>query len=226
MILFNPKQITDGGPWYAETQITDSLIVEPWNAFSSLAIAAPALYFLWKIRKNPKQYGFLLICIPILFMNGIGSTLFHGLRTSRVFLAMDYIPALILTLLVTAYFWIKVLPKWWMGITIVIGVFFLRGSMFTYFSGSIAINLSYTIGGLAFIVPLVLMLRKTKMNQSKQILIAIACFMLAIYFRGVDKQFTDFVAFGTHFLWHIFTGIGAFFLAKYLYFLRNLELES
>ena len=42
-MLLGPDQITDGGPWYAETHITDNLIVEPWNAISSLAIAAPAV---------------------------------------------------------------------------------------------------------------------------------------------------------------------------------------
>ncbi len=112
MSFFGPDQITDGGPWYAETHITDAIIVEPWNAFSSLAIAFPAFYFLWKIRKNPKQYGFLLAAIPFLMLNGIGSTLFHGFRTSRFFLIMDFLPALIVTLMITVYFWSKVLPKW------------------------------------------------------------------------------------------------------------------
>ncbi len=225
-MLLGPEQIKDGGPWYAETHITDNLIVEPWNAFSSLAIAAPAVYFLWKIRKEPLQYGFLLYCIPILFINGLGSTLFHGLRTSRVFLLMDYMPALLLTLSITAYLWIKVMPKWWMGVLVVVGVYLLRTAVFSYFSGQAAINMSYVIGGVAFLLPFLLVLRKTKMKGALQIVFAIACFILAIYFRGADKQFTEYVAFGTHFLWHIFTGIGAFLLASYLYFLRNTELAS
>ncbi len=224
--MFGPDQISDGGPWYAETHITNNLIVEPWNAFSSLVIAAPAVYFLWKIRKQPLQYGFLLWCIPILFLNGIGSTLFHGLRSSRVFLVMDYMPALLLTLSITAYLWIKILPKWWMGILVMVGVFLARFGIFAVFSGQFAINMSYAIGGIAFLLPVVLILKRTGGDHIVQILLAIVCFILAIYFRGADKDFTHIVPFGTHFLWHIFTGIGAFLLADYLYFIRTRELAS
>lgn len=225
-MLFLPQQITDGGPWYAETHITDNLIVEPWNAFSSLAIAAPAVYYLWKIRKNPTQYGFLLAAIPFLLLNGIGSTLFHGLRTSRFFLLMDFMPALLLTLMITVYFWAKVLPKWWMGFVAVTPVFLLRFGIIDFIPGQSGINMSYTISGIAFLLPVFLILRKHQFKKSINIIVSALCFILAIYFRQVDKEFTDTVAFGTHFLWHIFTGIGAFLLADYLYFLRNNELAS
>ena len=225
-MLLGPDQITDGGPWYAETHITDNLIVEPWNAISSLAIAAPAVYFLWKIRKEPTKYGFLLWCIPLLFLNGIGSTLFHGFRTSRLLLMMDWLPALLVTLSITMYFWIKVMPKWWMAVLTVGPLFYLRIAMWQYFSGALAINLSYTISGIAFLLPMVLIMRKHQYKKSLNIILSIVCFGLAIYFRGADKEFTHIVAFGTHFLWHIFTGIGAFLLADYLYFLRSKELAS
>ncbi len=225
-MLFSPQQITDGGPWYAETHITDNLIVEPWNAISSLAIAAPAVYFLWKIRNNPKQYGFLLAAIPFLLINGIGSTLFHGLRSSRIFLLMDFMPALILTLMITVYFWAKVLPKWWMGFVAVTPVFLLRFGIIDLIPGQGGINMSYTISGIAFLLPVFLILRKYQFRKSLNIIISALCFGLAIYFRQADKEFTDYVAFGTHFLWHIFTGIGAFLLADYLYFIRNNELAS
>ncbi len=225
-MFLGPDQITDGGPWYAETHITDNLIVEPWNAFSSLAIAAPAIYFLWKIRKNPKQYGFLLAAIPFLFLNGIGSTLFHGLRTSRVFLLMDFMPALILTLMITIYFWSRVLPKWWMSFAVITPIFLMRFGVIDLIPGQGGINTSYMISGAAFLVPIFLILRKYQFKKTINIVIGAICFVLAIYFRQVDKEFTEIVAFGTHFLWHIFSGIGAFLLADYLYFIRNRELEA
>jgi hypothetical protein len=225
-MYFGFDQILDGGPWYAETHITDHIIVEPWNAFSSLAIAAPAIYFLFKIRKNPLQFKFLLFCIPILFLNGIGSTLFHGLRTSNYLLLMDYLPALALTLSITIYLWYKVLSKWWMVVFTVGPLFMLRFIAMEYFSGALGMNLSYIIGGTAFLLPFLLILRKYQYQKSLNILVAVLCFILAIYFRGADKEFTNIVAFGTHFLWHIFTGIGAFYLADYLYFLRKKELAN
>lgn len=225
-MFLGPEQITDGGPWYAETHITDSLIVEPWNAISSLAIAAPAIYFLWKIRKHPKQYGFLLAAIPFLFLNGLGSTLFHGLRTSRIFLLMDFMPALILTLMITVYFWSRVLPKWWMSFAVITPVFLLRFGVIDLIPGQGGMNTSYMISGIAFLSPVFLILRKYQFKKTINIIIGAICFVLAIYFRQVDKEFTDLLPFGTHFLWHIFSGIGAFLLADYLYFIRNRELEA
>ena len=223
--MLAPQQIQGGGPWYAETRITDDLIVEPWNSFSSLALIFPAVYFLWKIRKDPMQFKFLLLCIPLLFANGLGSTLFHGLRSSRFFLTMDYMPAFFLTLLITAYLWIKVLPKWWMGIGVMGLVFATRWGAFAVFGGQFSINASYAIGGLAFLIPLLLLIRKTEYQFVKQIVIVVISFLLALYFRGVDKDFIDTIPFGTHFLWHIFSGIGAFFLADFLYKFRLNELK-
>ncbi|MFT6827111.1 MAG: hypothetical protein ACI9Z3_000408 [Roseivirga sp.] len=219
-------QIIDGGPWYAETHVTNQIIVEPWNAFSSLAIAAPAIYFLWKIRASPLKFKFLLFCIPILFLNGIGSTLFHGLRTSNYLLLMDYLPAFALTLSITIYLWYKVLSKWWMVIFTVGPLFILRLIAAEYFSGALGMNLSYIIGGIAFLLPFLLILRKYQYQKSLNVFLAVLCFILAIYFRGADKEFTNIIPFGTHFLWHIFTGIGAYYLADYLYFLRKKELSQ
>ena len=222
-MLNEPKQITDGGPWYAETHITDNLIVEPWNAISSLAIAAPALYFLWKIRKAPLKHGFLLWCTPLLLLNGLGSTLFHGFRASGWLLMMDWLPAMLVSLSVTVYFWVKVLRKWWMAV-FTVGLFiFLRMVISHYSSGAFAINLSYTITGIAFLVPVLLILRKYEYAKATSIVFSVVCFILAIYFRRADKEFTHIIPFGTHFLWHIFTGVGAWLLADYLYFIRNRE---
>jgi hypothetical protein len=223
-MILGPEQITDGGPWYAETHVTDALIVEPWNAISSLAIAAPAVYFLWKIRKQPKDYSFLLAAIPFLFLNGLGSTLFHGLRTSRWLLYMDFIPAMILTLLITIYFWSKVLPKKWMSFVLVVPVFLMRFTALNLIGGQSGLNVSYAISGLAFLVPVFLILRKNNWEKTYSIVLGSVCFVLAIYFRQADHYYTSIIPIGTHFLWHIFSGIGAYFLANYLYFIRTKEL--
>lgn len=219
-------QIKDGGPWYAETQITDNLIVEPWNSLSSLLIAAPAFYFLWKIRKQPKAYAFLLAAIPFLMLNGIGSTLFHGLRSSRIFLIMDFFPALILTLMITVYFWSKALPKWWMGFIAVTPVFLMRFGVIDLWPGQGGINASYMISGIAFLAPLFLIMRKYQYRKAANIILGSFCFIAAIWFRQVDQDFTHIIPWGTHFLWHTFSGIGAYFLADYLYFMRTEELQQ
>jgi hypothetical protein len=226
MLLLTLDQITDGGPWYAETHITDNLIVEPWNAFSSLLIAAPAFYFLWKIRKQPKQYAFLLAAIPFLILNGLGSTLFHGLRVSRAFLVMDFLPALILTLMITVYFWAKALPKWWMGFVAVTPVFLLRFGVIELWPGQFGMNTSYIISGVAFLTPLFLIMKKYHYKKAINIMLGTICFIAAIWFRQVDHEYTYLIPWGTHFLWHVFSGVGAYFLADYLYFMRTEELSG
>lgn len=221
-----PDQITDGGPWYAETHITNNIIVEPWNAFSSLLIAAPAFYFLWKIRNQKKEYAFLLVAVPFLVLNGIGSTLFHGLRATRAFLIMDFVPALILTLMITVYFWAKALPKWWMGFIAVTPVFLMRFGVLDLWPGQGGINASYIISGIAFLAPLFLIMQKYKYKKVFSIIMGTVCFIAAIWFRQVDYDYVHIFPWGTHFLWHTFSGIGAYFLADYLYFIRTQEIRQ
>ncbi len=103
---------------------------------------------------------------------------------------------------------------------------YLRVAAWQYFSGAFAMNLSYTISGIAFLLPIVLILRKYQYKKALNIIIAVACFGLAIYFRKAVHEYTHVFSFGTHFLWHIFTGIGAYLLADYLYFMRTKELAS
>ena len=41
----------------------------------------------------------------------MGSALFHGFRASNWLLMMDWLPAMLVSLSVTVYFWVKVLPS-------------------------------------------------------------------------------------------------------------------
>ena len=79
---------TDGGPIYAETDLT-AFISEPWNAISSLAIVLPAIYWAFKLKWNVKQFPFLYYLMPLLFLGGTGSLLFHEFRSSPFLLWMD-----------------------------------------------------------------------------------------------------------------------------------------
>ena len=86
---------TDGGPIYVETDLSH-FIAETWNALSSLAILLPAVYWGFKLPGNIKKYYFIYYCIPLLFLGGLGSMLFHAFRTSGWLLIMDVFPTVIL----------------------------------------------------------------------------------------------------------------------------------
>jgi hemolysin III len=51
--------------------------------------------------------------------------------------------------------------------------------------------------------------------------LATAFFILALVFRKIDDRF-EWMVMGTHWLWHICTAVGVFFLADYLYLINHL----
>lgn len=221
-LLASGKLPTDGGQMYAETDL-DRFIAEPWNAVSSLFILLPAVYWAVKLRGQYKEYPFITFCIPLLFLGGLGSTLFHAFRSSRLLLLLDITPTAILTISLAIYFWIKVLPKWWVAILIVAVSVGLRYLATTLLPGHTGINVAYAVGGSVLFIPTLILLYQTKLAHSFYIFTSLACFVLSLGFRQTDKIQQHLLPMGTHFLWHIFTGIGAFLLAEYLYKLHLQE---
>ncbi|MFN8393887.1 MAG: hypothetical protein U0176_04365 [Bacteroidia bacterium] len=210
---------TDGGPHYAETPTMIEFgqwLMEPWNAISSLLIVAPAIYFLWRLRGRFSENIILTACIPLLAAGGMGSTLFHGLRSSRFLLMLDVWPTMVLFLLITLYFWAKAYRNWWAAAATMVAGFALPFWVYTGFKGSFAINLGYAVRGTLFFLPLVVLLFRTRFKGAGYVLFGLLAFGAALLFRTTDKQFTDILPMGTHFLWHSFTGIGGFLIAEYL----------
>ncbi len=78
-------ELSDGGPVYFETNL-QNFIVEPWNAFSSLTIVLPAIYFLIKLYGKYRNYAFVIyFCCPLLLIGGFGSTFYHAFRSLTIF---------------------------------------------------------------------------------------------------------------------------------------------
>lgn len=219
--------LPDGGPVYAETDLS-RFIVEPWNAASSLLIVVPAIYMIVKLWGRFRQFPFLSYCIPLLILGGMGSTIFHAFRASPFFLVMDILPTFILTLSIGIYFWVKVLPQWWQMFFIVIPGIMINFLLFNLdiFSSHTTINVSYGLRGIIVFLPALILLYQTKMAKSGFLIGAIALFILSLIFREWDAHTFSFLPMGTHFLWHAFSGLGAFFLAEYLYFVSYFRREQ
>ncbi|MBN2174176.1 MAG: hypothetical protein JW731_08595 [Bacteroidales bacterium] len=214
----------DGGPVYTETN-PDQFIVEPWNAASSLLIVLPAIYWFFIIRKDWQNYKFMLYAIPLMILGGTGSTLFHAFRVSRFFLFMDFVPTAILTLSFSIYFWIKILKRWWYVFFVILPTFALRFLMFGKLPPHTAINVSYVITGVITGLPLVILLFRSNFFKVQYVIYTIFLFTAAIIFRELDAYEISFLPMGTHFLWHAFSGAGAWFILAYLYVFRNGELR-
>jgi drug/metabolite transporter (DMT)-like permease len=218
------QRMPDGGPVYTETN-AEQFIMEPWNAVSSLLIVVPAIYWLFRIRKELKDYKFLLYCIPLMILGGTGSTLFHALRASQFFLIMDVLPTAVLTFSLMIYFWLKVFNRWWYIFFIIAGSIGIRFLFWGNLPDFLAINISYAITGILIGLPLLISLRKSNYYKLNYVIISILFFIIAILFRDMDSREISFLPMGTHFLWHAFTGFGAWFILAYLYFYRNRELS-
>jgi hemolysin III len=219
------RRLSDGGPIYTETN-PDHMIVEPWNAISSLLIVIPALIWLIKVWGQFKDYKFLLYAIPLMILGGTGSTLFHAFRASRFFLVMDVLPTAILTLSMSIYFWIKIFKRWWYVLIVIALSFGIRFLLFGNVPSHTAINISYAITGIMTGLPLVLILFRTKFYKLNYVVTTILFFILALVFRELDAYSIPFLPMGTHFLWHAFTGIGAYYILAYLYYFRKREINS
>lgn len=205
----------DGGLLYRETALHHS-IVEPWNAFSSLAFLIPAFFFLYKLRGQYREQGFLVFfCSPLLILGGLGSTFYHAFRVSFWLLLMDVLPILVLTLGVSIYFWWGIFQKkYWILIIFMVfsGLFYGFRSVW---DGQDLISANYFLRGTLLFLPCFLYLFKTGFNGWKDFLFALILFSFALIFRYLDNKIT-FPPMGTHFLWHIFCAWGAFYLGMYI----------
>lgn len=218
-------QPIDGGPLYAETDLI-AFISEPWNAISSLAIVLPSLYWAFKLKWDIRNYPFLYFLMPLLALGGTGSLLYHAFRSSNFLLWMDVLPTAIVTISVSIYFWDRILPKRWLAISVVVPFIFMRFAILEYYGGQFAINLNYFITGFIIFFPILFHLSKHQYKHLGSIIISVFFLVISLLFRKIDFTMAEFLPMGSHFLWHIFSGIGAFYLAKYLYLIRSDELQK
>ncbi|NJO00521.1 MAG: hypothetical protein HC880_01510 [Bacteroidia bacterium] len=214
----------DGGVMYAETNLR-YIVAEPWNAISSLTFWIPVFYWYYRLRYRLKEYPFIALCLPLLFLGGLGSALFHAFRASPILLLMDILPILVLTIALSIYFWLKVLPHWSWVFLIIIPYFIIQALVIMYLPSPMRINLAYFMRGTIMFLPAVLLLRKIHYNFLKSLLLGVLFFILALVFRSLDKEATFLMYMGSHWLWHISTAVGSYYIAEFLYRYKNYERE-
>lgn len=210
--------VPDSGPVYRETIDLSLLIVEPWNAWSSLTFLIPVFIFLWQLKGRYQQYAFIVwFCCPLLILGGLGSTFFHAFRASNLLLLMDVVPIVTLVIGISCWMWLKVLPKKiqlvWV-LLIFFGLTFLSG---VFLDGQDQISASYFFRGWMLLLPCYLFLRQTNFRNAARLFTAIVFFILALIFRFLDEKIIlEWMPWGTHWLWHVSTAFGAYFLGEYL----------
>lgn len=214
------------GSWYFEHS-ESTLLIEPWNSISSLAFWIPAIFWIFKLRNEPKKYLFILACMPLLFMGGLGSALFHGFRSPEWFLLMDVLPIALLVLAITGFLWKLVLKKWIPTILVVLAFTGLRFGVFAVSSGNIAVNMSYFISGVMIFLPAIYWLIQNRWKGAQYFILAVIFMGISLFFRSYDFYFgKHFLPMGSHFLWHLFSGLGALPLGAFLKTIIDLESDA
>jgi hypothetical protein len=213
------QRLSDWGPRYTETPGGDypfsTLIAEPWNTITASLFIGIAIYWLVRLRGRYRQFPFLLCCLPLLLTGGIGGTLFHALRATPVFFLMDVVPIYILGAIVSIYLWIQVGPRihYLIGMIAVLGLLQLLGNW--QLPTQWAVNISYASLALIVIIPLAIVLWKTRFRHAGWIYTALGCFVLAWICRISD--YVSPIPIGTHWLWHLFGSMTTFALSEYFY---------
>lgn len=200
------------GPLYCETPeaITGLFPVEPWNAISSGVIVLFGIASLiLVVQRSPRAWELYAAC-ALLILNGVGSILWHGLRT-RWALSLDVLPALAFVLLISFVWAWRVAPLWQaaaVGAALLLSPIVVRlldlGSRWPLRFGVMALVI--VAMALWLIVRSASASRSAALTGGAALLSAVA----ALTFRSIDAQACESVGMGSHFLWHIFLSAAAF----------------
>ncbi len=211
-------RLPDGGPKYFETNL-DHVIAEPWNAASAFLFLIIVAWWYMKLKGRFRRYKLLSIAVPILAIGGIGGTLYHAFRVSQVFLLMDWLPILILTLMGSYHFVYLVSRRWWVGLVFLSGGLALQFSLYALIPPSLSTNIGYTIMALLILLPVMLVIFKSDGKYSIWVVMALVSFCLALFFRIYDAE--GWLPMGTHFLWHTFGAIACHAIFMYIFLLGD-----
>ena len=225
-LVHRKQQIFDHGPMYNEF-VHDTLIHEPWNTYSSLCFFIPVIFWLIYLRGRYRTYGIITALLPLLFLNGLGSTLFHAFRASNWFLLLDWLPAALMTLILSIYFWHRVTHKVGKAIGVVGGFYALAFTMVKILSQQTGLSgpsIGYFFTGAAFLVPVMIDLKRNQWKHAGLYVVSLFCLVLALLFRILDYPTPNPFAWlpqGTHFLWHVTSSLAVFTLGFYIYKTTN-----
>jgi hypothetical protein len=202
------------GPIYCETGHPWLGMAEPVNTITNAAILIAAYFAYRYIKKSRVGFsGDLIILLFLLTWVGIGSALWHGLRTPWA-LQLDWIPG-VLFLLVLTVVWIRqafarASIGWLVGVLGMILMIAVSIFGVGYFGNALARitpNLRFspmfatvTVFGIAMVTATG---RKYGREAAMQGVAILLCGIVAAVARSIDLMVCPYFPTGTHFLWHL-----------------------
>lgn len=219
--MFLYQNPPDGGMLYAETNLRN-VFPEPLNAITSCFFLVIAIYWTVQLRGKTKQHLFLSAAIALLYIGGIGGTIYHGLRQWRFFIMMDWLPIMLLCVAAGVYFLGRV-TRWYYAVAFVVLYaafqFFARKQMIENGDIQLFININYAVLAAMVLLPVLAFLITTKFNDGRWVGFALLAFIAALSCRVADGW--HIFEWGTHFLWHTFGAVAAFCMFQYIYLINE-----
>jgi hypothetical protein len=212
----------------------EAVIKQPWNAFSSLIFFLPVLYWFWQLRGQYRKYWVVIAILPLLFLNGVGSTLFHAFNGGWLYMLLDVLPPLIMLVFLTVYLWRRLFNSW-IKAGLIVAAFLGINALNMYFHSHIGdvargVNFFYLVNGLMVLTPMVINLKRNQWKGWQYILLALVFVGIALIFRSLDyptpNPFPNALPQGTHFLWHISSALAVFPLGRFLVMMSDLNGQS
>lgn len=182
---------------------------EPVNTITNAAILIAAWLAYRHIKRSGVGFsGGLILLLVLLVSVGVGSALWHGLRTYWA-LQLDWIPG-VLYLLVLTVLWIRQLYGWAAAILGMLAMVVLSVAGVGYFGRALA-----AITPNFFALPMfatvtvtgIIMVSGAWVKYGRDTgmlgLAIIGAGLVAAFARSIDLIVCPVIPFGTHFLWHI-----------------------
>ncbi len=216
------REINDFGPIYAETNL-DLLIAEPFNTFSNLIFLVIIIYWARKTKFHFKDYPLIVFCLPILFIGFVGGTIFHATRSHSIWLILDFVPIMILTITAAVRFWQMVTNSKVWGTICPLAIILLTRTFAQVFNLPRNFQISFGYLGLstAILLPAFIYSYKNDFLGLKQLLLSICFIIIALIFRASDLALATYLPMGSHFLWHIFGALSVHYLISFIYITKT-----
>jgi hypothetical protein len=224
-------RLPDHGPRYTETPPDPfspdaPLIAEPWNAITASFFIFIVAFWAWRLQGRYRNYPFLCCCMPILLAGGIGGTLYHATRVSVVYFLLDVVPISALGLAGAVFMAIRYWGGrgWWFVPAVTLFYIAVNRLLFAAFRPmdiQWAVNLSYASLALVVLIPIGLVLLRTRFRYAGWVVAGVISFAIAWFCRLVDRQSASYLPMGSHWLWHTFGAITTMLIIEYFYLVEG-----
>ena len=194
--------------------------MEPWATYTHLVFLFIIVYWGLRIRRSRVRHGMLRFSLPVLGVGWFGGTVYHATRSSDLWLAMDWMPIMILSLTATYWLWRGVTGRRlyaWLAMAASMALIQLAHHVPGLRHGY-HISIGYSLLALSILVPASLHCILRWRGGWLRMLSAAFAFAIAISARVLDSGMgARLLPMGTHFIWHVLGGVSAFCLVSYIF---------